>query len=923
MDVGGVLLDILVLLVAAKLAAELAERVGLPGVVAEIAAGILIGPSVGDLVRTNETLAVLGELGVILLLLQVGLEMDLRELRAVGRAAISVASVGVVVPMVLGFGAMRLLDYSDNTALFLGAALAATSVGITARVFSDLRALATVEARTVLAAAVADDVIGLVVLTVVVRIVATGTISVGSLAGIVAVAIGFLVAAATVGARIAPPVFQWLQHQARSSGTVVALALAFTLGFAELADAAKLAPIVGAFVAGVALSRSEVQERISRELAPVGHLLIPVFFLQIGIAVRVEKFVSPDVLGVAAVLLVCAVVGKIVATVGALGAPGDKLLIGLGMIPRGEVGLIFATIGLQEGVLGNDLYAALLLVVLVTTIMAPPLLRWRLLRMRRHLSPLAPSERMPEQGWLQIDDRTVELGARPPEHLALPLGLEAALALAREGTQPGSLLLDWIGSLGDTALRWDPDATRLLFAVLTRGSPRSWRFLETTGLLERALPELAQAVERRRVDPLMLEAAHLLRFALVERVHLLEGTDAAAATQLAQLVHREWLLLAALILDAAGDDAEPVPLARRLVHRLDLGAAAEEEIALLVGDPDLLHAAARRIDAFEEEKVVQIATHLDTPECARALFVLTIAREAVDSWERGRIDELFAQIITLLAHPAISGKDARNLVERRRTEAISLVNGSEHVIERIEHAPRAYILAQTPPDVARHALLLEPIPVRNAARVTVSALAPDEWRIEAAIRDRPGLLAMVSGVLAAHGLDVLEAVVATWPDGAALESFRVQRTALEPAQFAPDALERAQPPQADSLETSIVSAFRQPLVAPPNPDALIVFDDAASPWYTLCEVRSPDRRGLLHTITVGIASAGADVHSARLASVDGMALDRFELTDHTSSKLDAATQDAIVSAITNGVADARASLTGRRSRVFGRWPWQR
>src|SRR5581483_4164671 len=142
MDVRDVLLDILILLVAAKIAAELAERLGFPGVVAEILAGVLIGPSVMNLVGTNETLAVLGELGVILLLLQVGLEMDLRELSAVGRASISVAAIGV----------MKLLSYRDNTALFLGAALAATSVGITARVFSDLRALATVEARTVLGA---------------------------------------------------------------------------------------------------------------------------------------------------------------------------------------------------------------------------------------------------------------------------------------------------------------------------------------------------------------------------------------------------------------------------------------------------------------------------------------------------------------------------------------------------------------------------------------------------------------------------------------------------------------------------------------------------------------------------------------------------------------------------------------------------
>jgi Kef-type K+ transport system membrane component KefB len=169
-SVTSVLLDILIVLIAAKVAAEIAERVGFPPVVAEILAGVVIGPSVLDLVGQEQTLQVLGEIGVILLLLQVGMEMDLGELGAVGRASVSVAVVGVVLPMLGGFGVSELFGYDAKTALFLGAALAATSVGITARVFSDLRALATVEARTVLGAAVADDVLGLVILTVVVRI---------------------------------------------------------------------------------------------------------------------------------------------------------------------------------------------------------------------------------------------------------------------------------------------------------------------------------------------------------------------------------------------------------------------------------------------------------------------------------------------------------------------------------------------------------------------------------------------------------------------------------------------------------------------------------------------------------------------------------------------------------------------------------
>ena len=364
MDVGTVLLDILIVLIAAKIAAEIAERINVPAVVGEIVAGVVIGPSILGFVGSNQTLSVLGELGVILLLLGVGMEMDIADLGAVGRSALSVACVGVVVPLIGGFAVASALGHSDNQSLFIGAALAATSVGITARVFSDLRALATVEARTVLAAAVADDVLGLVILTVVVRLVSEGSVSVGDVAVILVVAIGFLVVATAVGSRLAPSLFQFLDRHARSAGTLVALALAFTLGFAELADAAKLAPIVGAFVAGLALSGSSASERIQRELAPVGHLFIPVFFLEIGIQARIETFVEPEVLGIAGALLAIAVVGKLVAAVGAWGAPGDKALIGLGMIPRGEVGLIFATIGLREGILGGNLYAALLLVVL-------------------------------------------------------------------------------------------------------------------------------------------------------------------------------------------------------------------------------------------------------------------------------------------------------------------------------------------------------------------------------------------------------------------------------------------------------------------------------------------------------------------------------------------------------------------------------
>jgi Na+:H+ antiporter len=899
-SVTSVLLDILIVLIAAKVAAEIAERVGFPPVVAEILAGVVIGPSVLDLVGQEQTLQVLGEIGVILLLLQVGMEMDLGELGAVGRASVSVAVVGVVVPMVGGFGVSELFGYDAKTALFLGAALAATSVGITARVFSDLRALATVEARTVLGAAVADDVLGLVILTVVVRIASEGSVSVLSVLGIFAIALAFLVVTTAVGSRAAPPLFQFLHRYARSAGTLVALALAFTLAFAELADAAELAPIVGAFVAGLSLSRSTVSDRITRDLAPVGHLFIPVFFLEIGIDAKVEAFFDPTVLAIGGALFAVAVIGKLVAAVGAAGSPGDKRLIGLGMLPRGEVGLIFATIGLRETILDQDQYAALLLVVLATTLVAPPLLRWRLQQLRagraarRHPSAAPPGGR-----WLGRSDGMVDLAGSPPDWLALSLALEAAQTISRDDVQPGRRLLEFLGDLGDAPMRWDSEASRRLFEVLRTGDARTWRFLETTGVLERALPELAEAVRRRRDDPFLIDPSHVLRFSLVDTIRDLVATDERAAAEYTRLQHPEWLLLAALILDTAGEDAEPVDLARRLAGRLDLGAAAEQEIALLVGDSSLLRAAAQRVDGFDEERVFALATHLDRPERARALYLLTLALGGLEPWDRSRLDELHDLVLTALEQPDLTGLDARNLVERRRAEAIRLAGGDRAVAERIAGAPRTYLLAQDAADVARQAALFAPLPAAGRARVAVAELEGRAWRVEVASRDRPGLLATVSGVLSDSGLSVQDAVVATWADGGALDSFRVLPT-------------KPTPPDADALTAAIVEAFDRQLDAPPTPGAEVVFDDDASPWYTLCEVRCVDRPGLLHAITAAFASAGVDVHSARVRTVEGQAVDRFEVTDRNARKLGEPAKRAVIEAVTGGV------RTGRRGRLLRR-----
>jgi Kef-type K+ transport system membrane component KefB len=374
-----VLLDLAVILLAAKLAAELCERVNVPPVVGEILVGIVIGPSLlGWAPADSESVHALAELGVLLLLVQVGMEMDLAELGKVGRASSLVAVLGVAVPFALGSAIGLGFGESGDTSLFVGAALTATSVGITARVFGDLRALATTEARIVLGAAVADDVLGLVVLTVVVKIVTEGSVGVGTVAETIGYAAGFLVVAGVVGIVLVPRLFEQAARWARSSATVVVTAFAVTLVFAWAADWAKLAPIIGAFIAGLAIGRSAEHGRVEREFGATANLFIPIFFVQIGLDADIDAMARPSVIGLATALLVVAVIGKIVSAVGAVGMRADRLVIGIGMIPRGEVGIVFASIGLAEGVLGDDEYAALLMVVLATTLIAPPMLRWRI-----------------------------------------------------------------------------------------------------------------------------------------------------------------------------------------------------------------------------------------------------------------------------------------------------------------------------------------------------------------------------------------------------------------------------------------------------------------------------------------------------------------------------------------------------------------
>ncbi|MGQ0823636.1 MAG: cation:proton antiporter domain-containing protein [Actinomycetota bacterium] len=886
MDVNAILFDILVVLVAAKVAAEIADRIGVPAVVGEIAAGVLVGPSAFGLVETNEVLHTLAEVGVILLLLQVGLEMDLRDLRSVGRASLLVAVLGVVVPMAAGAGTGFALGMDAKEALFVGAALTATSVGITARVFGDLRALATVEARTVLGAAVADDVLGLVILTVVARIATEGSVSVFSVVEVVAIATAFVVFATAISLRVAPPVFRAIRRYSRSTGTLVALAFAFTLGLSELAHAADLAPIIGAFVAGLALTRTPAAERIRGELAPIGHLLVPVFFLKIGIDADVEQFAKGEVLGVATALLAVGILGKLVASAGLVGRPGDRLLVGIGMVPRGEVGLIFATIGLREGVFGQDVYGALILVVLATTVLTPPALRWRLLQLRARRRVVAAGAGG-AGARVEIDraGRVTVVGEPLPAD-ALALALVAA-RLSGDAA-PSDDLLEWLDAFPPGPRRWDDAARAELWRLLEEGNPRSWRLLTAAGVLARALPELDEVLERRHGSNIDLDPLAALSFRRLAAVR--EALDGALDP-----ATRRTVLLASLVLDACDDiDVQPVAVARRTAQRLDLGTPMEQAVAALVADAELLVAAARRVDALEEESVLQLAVHLAEGAHARALHIATAATFGGDIWVAERVDELHQLIQESLAHPELTGRGAANEVGHRVAAACARTEDPE-VRERIRAAPRAHVLRTTAAELERHANLCEQVEHRFDIHVRIE-LDRDGYRLDIATRDQVGLLAAITHALADAGCNVTGATAVTWGDGIALSSYRIGGPLPDPA----------------SLAEALRLLLATPPAAAPMPDVDLVFDDHGSPWYTRCTVEADDRLGLLHAVTTAFARAGVNVHAARITTEHAHAIDTFELTERDGAKLADASKARVREVLASGAVGGPSRFRRRR-----------
>lgn len=372
---GDILLQIFLIFIAAQLGGALARLVRLPAVVGEIVAGCLLGPSLLGWIAPNEPLENLSEIGVVLLLFSVGLETRFDDLKRVAGSATAVAVLGVLIPFACGTLWAHSIGPDWPRSLFIAAAFVATSAGITARVLKQLGVLQHVESRVILGAAVLDDILAMLLLGVVTGVQSAGALRAGNLIAVLAEAIGFVLVVGLVGTRVMRRASSWLDRPS-DSALPLALVLALCLGLAWLATQFGLAAIIGAFLAGMIASESRQRERLEEQTRPLLTLLTPFFFVLTGAKVQLAQLAGGESLRWLLTATVLALLTKLAG--GWLGAlklgHGVALRVGVGMMPRGEVGVVIAALGLAAGVFDQRMYAVLVAMSLLTSIVAPPIL---------------------------------------------------------------------------------------------------------------------------------------------------------------------------------------------------------------------------------------------------------------------------------------------------------------------------------------------------------------------------------------------------------------------------------------------------------------------------------------------------------------------------------------------------------------------
>jgi Kef-type K+ transport system membrane component KefB len=411
----GVILSLVAIYCASKLGAELSSRLGFPPVLGELVGGVLVGVSALHLVvfpgagvdgnhslimqflqltnglapeainptftTTSEVISVLSELGVIVLLFEIGLESNLSELLKVGPQALVVATVGVAVPFLAGtMGAIALFHVSAIPAIFVGAALTATSIGITSKVLSELGQLTSKEGQIILGAAIADDILGIVILAVVASLAKKGTVDITSIEYLVGSAVIFTLVA-ILFAKYFNTAFLAIANQFSTRGGLIMAAVVFALTMAYIGAAIHLEAILGAFAAGLVLDETDKREHLEELIKPIADVTVPIFFVTVGAKTNfavLNPFIEDNREGlvIAIFLIAVAILGKMLTGLAVFGhAKINRLAIGVGMIPRGEVGLVFAGVGAGSGILSDALNAAIIMMVIITTFLAPPLLR--------------------------------------------------------------------------------------------------------------------------------------------------------------------------------------------------------------------------------------------------------------------------------------------------------------------------------------------------------------------------------------------------------------------------------------------------------------------------------------------------------------------------------------------------------------------
>jgi Kef-type K+ transport system membrane component KefB len=371
-----VLLSLFVVFVAAQVGGEIAQRLRMPAVVGEIAAGCLVGPYALGWVKLNEPLELLAEVGAVLLLFSVGLETRADDLRKVGRLATLVGVSGVVLPFVLGGLWAWLSGFETPKAMFVAAAFVATSAGITARVLQELGVLGCKESRIILGAAVIDDILAMLLLGVVTAIQGGGGVNVISLIAVLVQALGFVALVALVGTRVMQKSSTLLDAPINPLSPLT-LSLMICLGLSVAASFIGLAAIIGAFLAGMIVAETRQRHSLERQVQVIMAFLVPFFFVVTGAKVDGRQLGNASALGMVAVVTLLAVVGKLVGCgVAALSAGRrSALIVGVGMVPRGEVGIIVASLGLQAAVFTETLYAVIIAMSLITSVIAPPALK--------------------------------------------------------------------------------------------------------------------------------------------------------------------------------------------------------------------------------------------------------------------------------------------------------------------------------------------------------------------------------------------------------------------------------------------------------------------------------------------------------------------------------------------------------------------